>query len=307
VVCVTFVWLSAPDLALTQLLVEIVTTVLLLLGLRWLPKRIPFNWTLAGALAALPRRARDLTLAAAAGAGAGLLAYAVMTRPLPDTISSFFIERALPEGGGTNVVNVILVDFRAFDTLGEIAVLGVVALAVYALLRRFRPARESIEQLPQQAQQDGASAAEDLAVPAVIMRIMFPCIAVFAVYLLLRGHNLPGGGFIAGITLAVGFILQYMAGGTRWAEDRLTIRPIRWIAVGLILAAGTGAGAWLFGYPFLTSHVAHFDLPLLGEVHVPSALFFDLGVFALVVGATGLMLIALGHQSTRAHRPQRDR
>jgi multicomponent K+:H+ antiporter subunit A len=307
VVCVTFVWLSAPDLALTQLLVEIVTTVLLLLGLRWLPKRIPFNWTLAGALAALPRRARDLTLAAAAGAGAGLLAYAVMTRPRPDTISSFFIERALPEGGGTNVVNVILVDFRAFDTLGEIAVLGVVALAVYALLRRFRPARESIEQLPQQAQQDGASAAEDLAVPAVIMRIMFPCIAVFAVYLLLRGHNLPGGGFIAGITLAVGFILQYMAGGTRWAEDRLTIRPIRWIAVGLILAAGTGAGAWLFGYPFLTSHVAHFDLPLLGEVHVPSALFFDLGVFALVVGATGLMLIALGHQSTRAHRPQRDR
>jgi multicomponent K+:H+ antiporter subunit A len=307
VVCVTFVWLSAPDLALTQLLVEIVTTVLLLLGLRWLPKRIPFRWTLAGARAALPRRSRDLALSIAAGGGMGLLAYAVMTRPLPETISRFFIERALPEGGGTNVVNVILVDFRAFDTLGEISVLGVVAVTVYALLRRFRPARESIEPLPQRALQDAASAAEDLAVPAVIMRIMFPCIGLFAAYLLLRGHNLPGGGFIAGITLAVGVILQYMAGGTRWAEDRLAIRPLRWIAAGLLLAAGTGAGAWLFGHPFLTSHVAHLELPLLGELHVPSAFFFDLGVFSLVVGATGLVLIALAHQSTRAHRPQRER
>jgi multicomponent K+:H+ antiporter subunit A len=303
VVCVTFVWLSAPDLALTQLLVEIVTTVLLLLGLRWLPKRIPFKWTLAGARAALPRRARDLALSVAAGGGVGLLAYAVMTRPLPETISGFFIERALPEGGGTNVVNVILVDFRAFDTLGEIAVLGVVAVAVYALLRRFRPARESIEPLPQRALQNAASAAEDLAVPAVIMRIMFPCIAVFAAYLLLRGHNLPGGGFIAGITLAAGLILQYIAGGTRWAEDRLAIRPLRWIAAGLLLAAGTGGGAWFFGHPFLSSHIAHLELPLLGELHVPSAFFFDLGVFFLVVGATGLVLIALAHQSARAHRP----
>ena len=307
VVCITFVWLSAPDLALTQLLVEIVTTVLLLLGLRWLPKRIPYQSTLAGARAALPRRARDFALAVAAGGGVGLLAYAVMSRPLPPTISGFFIERALSEGGGTNVVNVILVDFRAFDTLGEISVLGAVAIAVYALLRRFRPARESIAPLPQRALQDAASAAEDMAVPAVIMRVLLPPIAVFAAYLLLRGHNLPGGGFIAGLTLAVGVILQYMAGGTRWAEDRLAIRPLRWIASGLLLAVGTGAGAWLFGHPFLTSHVAHFELPTLGELHVPSALFFDLGVFCLVVGATGLMLIALAHQSARGHPPPRER
>jgi multicomponent K+:H+ antiporter subunit A len=304
VVCLTFVWLSAPDLALTQLLVEIVTTVLLILGLRWLPKRIPFKWTLAGARAAVPRRARDFVIAAASGCGMGLISYAVMTRPLPDhAVSRFFIEQAWPLGGGTNVVNVIIVDFRGFDTLGEIAVLGVVAVAVYSLLRRFRPAPESMEPLPQQVEQTGADAAEDLNVPAVIMRAMFPVTAVLSLYLLLRGHNLPGGGFVAGITLAVGMILQYMAGGTRWAEDRLRIRPLRWMSVGLFLAAGTGAGAWMFGYPFLTSHVAHLHLPLFGELHLPSAFFFDLGVFCLVVGATALILIALAHQSIRADRP----
>jgi multicomponent K+:H+ antiporter subunit A len=304
VVCVTFVWLAAPDLALTQLLVEIVTAVLLLLGLRWLPKRVPFKWTLAGARAALPRRVRDFLLAAGSGAGMAGLAYAVMTRPLPDTIARFFVERAYPEGGGTNVVNVIIVDFRGFDTLGEITVLGVVAIVVYTLLRRFRPSRESIEPLPQRAQQSSASADEDLLVPAVIMRLMFPAIAVLAAYLLLRGHNLPGGGFVAGIALTIGVILQYMAGGARWAEARIAIRPLRWIAGGLILAAATGAGSWLFAHAFLTSHVVHAELPLIGALHLPSAFFFDLGVFCLVVGATGLVLIALAHQSTRAHRPR---
>ncbi|MCC6213155.1 MAG: monovalent cation/H+ antiporter subunit A [Burkholderiales bacterium] len=303
VVCLTFVWLSAPDLALTQLVVEIVTTVLLLLGLRWLPKRTPFQWTLAGARAALPRRARDLAIAVGSGCGLGLLAYAVMTRPLPDnTISRFFLERAWPEGGGSNVVNVIIVDFRAFDTLGEISVLGVVALAVYSLLRRFRPARESMEPLPQHVQQTAEGVSEDLAVPAVIMRWMFPATALLAAYLLLRGHNLPGGGFVAGLALAVGMILQYMAGGTRWAEERLAIRPLRWIAVGVLLATLTGAAAWLFAQPYLTSHVARFALPLIGELHLPSAFLFDLGVFSLVVGATGLLLIALAHQSARGHR-----
>jgi multicomponent K+:H+ antiporter subunit A len=308
VVCLTFVWLSAPDLALTQLVVEIVTTVLLLLGLRWLPKRVPFKWTAAGARAALPRRARDALIAVASGCGLGLISYAVMTRPLPDhAVSRFFIEQAWPKGGGTNVVNVIIVDFRGFDTLGEISVLAVVAVAVYSLLRRFRPAPETMEPLPQRVHQSPAAAAEDVAVPAVLMRAMFPVAVVLSLYLLLRGHNLPGGGFVAGITLAVGVILQYMAGGTRWAEERLAIRPMRWLAMGLSLALITGAGAWVFGHPFLTSHVAHVELPLAGSLHLPSALFFDLGVFFLVVGATGLVLIALAHQSTRAHRPPAER
>jgi multicomponent K+:H+ antiporter subunit A len=294
VVCMTFVRMSAPDLALTQLVVEIVTTVLLLLGLRWLPKRKPFAWTRAGALAALPRRVRDLALAVACGAGSAALAYAVMTRPLPDdVISAYFLENAWPLGGGANVVNVIIVDFRGFDTLGEISVLAVVGIAVYALLRRFRPARESLETPAR------GDAAEDLLAPALIMRLMFPLIGMLAGYLLLRGHNLPGGGFAAGVAFAIAMVLQYMAGGTRWAEERLQIRPARWMGSGLLLALATGIGSWLFAHPFLTSHSAHLELPLLGELHLPSAFFFDLGVFSLVVGATGLILIALAHQSVR--------
>jgi multicomponent K+:H+ antiporter subunit A len=303
VVCLTFVWLSAPDLALTQLLVEIVTTILLLLGLRWLPQRMPVMRTAASTRAQIPRRARDLALALSAGCGLGLIAYAVMTRPLPDgTVSRFFLENAWGRGGGTNVVNVIIVDFRGFDTLGEIAVLCVVAITVYSLLRRFRPAPESVEPLVQRLTQNRITKREDLAVPGFIMRWMFPGISVLALYLLLRGHNLPGGGFAAGITMAAGIILQYMAGGTRWAEDKLSIRPLTWMMVGLLLAASTGIGSWFVGQPFLTSHLFHMQLPLLGELHLPSAFFFDVGVFFLVVGAAALLLTSLAHQSTRAHR-----
>jgi multicomponent K+:H+ antiporter subunit A len=310
VTCLTFVWLSAPDLALTQLVVEAVTTVLLLLGLRWLPKRIQ------GATASDSiqwHRARDLILAIAAGSGMAALVYAVMTRPSPGNIADFFVEHAYTLGGGTNVVNVILVDFRAFDTLGEITVLAIVAITVYALLRRFRPAADSIPVPEQQrAQDDGNSkhpdgaAAESLdrsmAVPALMMAMLFPVIGALAAFLLLRGHDLPGGGFAAGITMAVAFLLQYMASGTVWVEARLRVLPMRWMGAGLLLALGVGVAAWLFDRPFLKSYFAYADIPLIGAVPMASALLFDLGVFALVVGATVLMLIAIAHQSVRSHR-----
>jgi len=304
VTCLTFVWLSAPDLALTQLMVEVVTSVLLLLGLRWLPKRVPFAWTAPGARGALPRRLRDLAIAIGAGAGLAALAYALMIRPMPEGIARFFLERAWSEGGGSNVVNIIIVDFRGFDTLGEITVLGVVAITVYSLLRRFRPARESIETPPQQRAQSPEIAAEDMLVASVIMRLMYPAAGVLAAFLLLRGHDLPGGGFVAGLVVAIAVILQYMAGGTHQTEARLRIRPVRWISAGLLLAAATGAGAWLFAHPFLTSHTALLHLPLVGELRLPSAFAFDLGVFSLVIGATGLILIALAHQSTRSRAPR---
>ncbi|SUY28686.1 multisubunit potassium/proton antiporter PhaA subunit /multisubunit potassium/proton antiporter PhaB subunit [Aminobacter aminovorans] len=314
VTCITFVWLSAPDLAVTQLLVEIVTTVLILLGLRWLPKRVEDADALAAASrGARLRRLRDLALAVAAGLGVTVIAYAVMSRTPPATIADYFLEKAYSEGGGRNVVNVILVDFRGFDTFGEITVLGIVALTVFALLRRFRPASDNVGSPEQQriqtafdeAQPDrqvGDTASDWLMIPAVIMQWLFPVIIVFAAYLFLRGHDLPGGGFAAGIAMAAAFILQYMAAGTRWVEDRLKVLPVRWIGAGLLMAAITGAGSWLFGYPFLTSHSRYVDLPLIGEVPLASALFFDLGVFSLVVGATVLMLIALAHQSIRRHR-----
>jgi multicomponent K+:H+ antiporter subunit A len=314
--CITFAWFSAPDLALTQLVVEVVTTILILLGLRWLPKRVedmnlgppPFSTRL--------RRSRDAAVALVVGAGLAALAYAVMVLPMGETIGSFFLERAYVEGGGRNVVNVILVDFRASDTIGEITVLAAVALTVYALLRRFRPAPDNIGSPIQQRQQNafdearpdrkpGDTLGDYLRVPAVIMQWLFPVIIVLAVYLYLRGHDLPGGGFSAGIALAAAFILQYLASGTVWVEDRLRILPVNWIGLSLLLAATTGMASWLFGYPFLTSYYRYVELPLVGAVPVSSALVFDLGVFGLVVGATVLMLIALAHQSIRKLRAAR--
>jgi multicomponent K+:H+ antiporter subunit A len=317
VTCITFVWFSAPDLAITQLLVEIVTSVLILLGLRWLPKRIETAGDgLTMGAPARTRRARDLMLAVAAGAGMTLVAYAMLMRPLPDTISRYFIENAYSEGGGRNVVNVLLVDFRGFDTFGEIVVLAVVALTVFSLLRRFRPAPESVAAPEQQRMQnahdradpsrtEGDTLADYLTIPAVIMQWLFPVIITVAVYLFLRGHDLPGGGFAAGVTMSIALVLQYMAGGTRWIEARLKIRPIIWMGLGLLCAAVTGMGAWLFGHPFLTSNFRYLDLPVIGKVPAATALLFDLGVFAVVVGSTVLILIALAHQSVRNPRPAR--
>ncbi len=315
--CVTFVWFSAPDLALTQLVVEVVTTVLILLGLRWLPRRIEEVSPLPGTLRkARIRRLRDLLLSAAVGGGMALLSYAMLTRQTPNDISSFYLSRALPEGGGSNVVNVMLVDFRGFDTLGEITVLVAVALTVFALLRRFRPPKESME-LPAQQRLLAKDVVTDLVnprsasdtalgfmmVPAVLVRLLLPIAFMVSMYLFMRGHNQPGGGFVAGLVMSVAFILQYMVAGTQWVEAQMSLRPLRWMGTGLLCATLTGIGSILLGYPFLTTHTAHFNLPLLGDIHVASALFFDIGVYAVVVGATLLILTALAHQSVRAHRP----
>ena len=140
-------------------------------------------------------------------------------------------------------------------------------------------------------------------VPATIAGILLPIAVVVAVHILLRGHNEPGGGFVAGLIIAIAFLMQYIASGTHWVEWRTNLHPVRWLAFGLLLVVATGLGSLAFGYPFLTTHTAHLTLPLVGEVHVPSATFFDIGVFAVVVGAVLLILTALAHQSTRAHRP----
>jgi multicomponent K+:H+ antiporter subunit A len=313
VTCISFTWLSAPDLALTQLVVDTVTMVLLLMGLRWLPKRIQ-ELTPSDTMANRTTwyRVRDLGIALAAGSGLAALAYTVMTRPRLESISGFFVENAYTLGGGSNIVNVILVDFRAFDTLGEITVLCVVALTVYALLRRFRPAADSIPVPEQQRSQNLYDDAHPnrqrddtvksvMAIPALLMTVLFPAICAVAVFLLLRGHDLPGGGFVAGVTMAVAILLQYMAHGTKWVEARLRILPVRWMGIGLLLAICVGVTAWLVDRPFLSSF-SYVEIPLLGRIPFATTLLFDLGVFALVVGATVLILIAIAHQSIRSHR-----
>jgi multicomponent K+:H+ antiporter subunit A len=315
--CMTFVWFSAPDLALTQFVVEVVTVVLILLGLRWLPPRyksvddevVP----LKSRLRARTRRLRDLVLAIVAGAGLSTLSYAVLTRQAGEGISPFFIENSLSLAGGSNVINVILVDFRGFDTMGEITVLGIVALTVFALLRRFRPAPESMVLPVQQQEQDAQTRGlppdphallpeGPMMLPGVIVQLLLPISGMVAVFFLLRGHNEPGGGFVAGLIVATAVILQYLVGGTAWAESRTRIYPQYWIALGLLCAAGAGMSAWLVSRPFLSALAWDFTLPVIGELHLSTVLLFDLGVFLLVIGATVLILVALAHQSRRGHR-----
>jgi multicomponent K+:H+ antiporter subunit A len=314
---VTFIWFSAPDLALTQLTVEVMTTMLLLLGLRWLPAREPQRGVYNHRTRKLTvrRRARDFAIALAAGVGMAELAYAVMTRELPER-TSFFLERALPAGGGRNVVNVILVDFRGFDTFGEGVVLALAALTVYALLRRFRPASEVLKPTPQQQTvlrapdtdllrpTQAGDAPAYLTVAIVLVRALLSVCGVVAAFFFLRGHNEPGGGFVAGLVMALGFLLQYMVLGTDQVEDRVRL-PVRvMIGAGLLLLLGTALGAVLVDYPLLTSHVFDLSIPFVGEVHVGSALLFDLGVFTLVLGSMLLILVAIAHQSIRAQRAE---
>ena len=314
VTSLTFAWFSAPDLALTQISVEVVTVVLILLGLRWLPRRLETVELRRRTVGAKARRVRDAALAVAFGLGLAALALAVLTRPATGDIAPFYLRNALAIADGRNVVNVIIVDFRSFDTLGEITVVGIVAMLIYSLLRRFRPAPESVA-LPSAQQRVGAEAlppsnpqdllpAGDLRIPAVLVRLLLPMAGMVSLYFLLRGHNAPGGGFVGGLVMATAVIVQYMVGGTMWVESRLRVHPLVWIGLGLLSASAAGVVAWWSGAPFLTSRVLHLQLPVLGDLHLSSVLLFDLGVFMLVIGATLLILVALAHQSLRSPRRQ---
>lgn len=293
VVALIFVKFSAPDLALTQLSVEVVTVVLLLLALYFLPQHSP-------AESALLRRSRDLLLALMTGGGTAALTWAVLTRPY-QSIADYYLASSVPAGGGANVVNVILVDFRGYDTLGEITVLALAALGIYAMLERLHlsgPERDA----------DGRPWNSDLhpLIMASLTRLLLPLALLVSAFILLRGHNLPGGGFIAGLITAVALIMQYLANGVAWTHTRLPGNTHPMIGAGLLLAVLTGLASTLFAYPFLTSAFGHFHLPLVGNFELASAMAFDLGVYLVVVGASLLILIHLGLVH-RASHPQETR
>jgi len=281
IVALTFVKFSAPDLALTQLSVEVVTIVLLLLALYFLPAHTP-------AESGPARRGRDLIIAVVAGLGASALTWAVLTRSY-ETIAGYFLANSVSGGGGTNVVNVILVDFRGFDTLGEITVLAIAAIGIYALL-------EGMRLTAPEADASGRRWSWDLhpVIMASFSRLLLPLALLVAIFVLLRGHNLPGGGFIAGLITAVALITQYLANGIAWTRSRMSTRLHPMIGIGLLIATATGLASWLFGYPFLTSTFSHVHWPLVGEFELASAMLFDLGVYLVVVGVTLAILLGLG-------------
>ncbi len=294
IVALAFIKFSAPDLALTQLSVEVVTIVLLLLALYFLPPETP-------AESSQSRRWRDGTLAVLAGGGAAALAWAVLTRPT-SSFADWFLANSVTGGGGTNVVNVILVDFRGFDTFGEITVLAIAALGIFALLDNLH--------LPAPGR-DAAGRPWDSDIHPLIMatfvRLLLPLALLVSAFIFLRGHNLPGGGFIAGLITAIALIMQYLANGVTWTHARLPAHTHPWIAAGLVIALLTGVASWLFGRPFLTSTFGHPSLPLIGELPLASAMAFDLGVYLVVVGATLLILINLGMAHSVSHEEDRAR
>ena len=280
-VALAFVRFSAPDLALTQLSVEMVTMVLLMLALFFLPATTP------GESSSL-RGLRDFILAGGFGTLVALLVYAVLTRPY-ETIADYFIANSVPGGGGTNVVNVILVDFRGFDTLGEISVLAIAGMGIYALLgglQLFQPKQDA----------DGHEWARDRhpLILATLSRLLLPLALLISAFIFLRGHNLPGGGFIAGLITSIALILQYVANGVQWTRSRLALNYHQMAGAGVLIAGATGLASWLLGYPFLTTTFGHFNIPLVGEIELASAMLFDLGVYLTVIGATLLILANLG-------------
>lgn len=257
-------------------------TLLMLLSLGHLPAATPRESVTA-------RRARDGVLAALCGLGLGAAAWWMMTRG-GDSVSVEHAARSVPEGGGTNVVNVILVDFRGFDTFGEISVLVTAALGIVALLAR------PSDPVPVPVAEDDADRE-----PALVMlsRIILPPALLVSVYIFLRGHNLPGGGFIAGLVSGVALALLGLGSGQGWRHRMVRIDFHKVTAAGLVIAAATGIGAWAFGQPFMTSAHGAVHLPLIGELHLATAALFDLGVYLVVVG---VIMLVLDHLSAVRRR-----
>lgn len=292
VVSVAFVWFSAPDLALTQLLIETATVLLMMLALRYLPAHSPRE-------AEDRRKLRDASIAAIAGVGIAVIAWAIMVRPFDGSIAGFFLERSLTEGGGTNAVNVIIVDFRGFDTFGEMTVMLVAGLVIHALLARVAlPAVSG----PPRASGEAAERRNPLLL-ATLSRTLLPFALLVSVYFFLRGHNQPGGGFIAGLVTAIALLMQSVSAGPgalqpgRTADEAFRRKlDLLHLALGasLLIACATGLGSWVLGYPFLTSTFAHPVLPIVGELPLASAAAFDFGVYLAVVGATVLALTGVG-------------
>ncbi|MFN5997434.1 MAG: monovalent cation/H+ antiporter subunit A [Paracoccaceae bacterium] len=287
-----FMLFSAPDLALTQVSVEVVTILLMLLALHFLPKDTP-------AESPLPRRLRDGAIAGIAGLGIGALAYAMMTRaPAFDPISHFHLAQSKPGAGGTNAVNTIIVDFRGYDTFGEIIVLGIAALVIYALSESLLRNSAVTQRLAAQPRQKESGDRHPMML-VVSTRLLLPMAMMVGVYIYLRGHNLPGGGFVAGLVFAIAYLMQYMASGYDWSHARQRFDHHVLIGWGVLVASLAGVGAWFMGLPFLTSGYEYVHLWPLEEFELATAAIFDLGVFLCVLGAVLLTLASLSRLALR--------
>lgn len=308
-IAVLFLLHGAPDLALTQFLVETVSIVMLVLVLRRLPEFFS-----ARPLAA-SRRLRG-TLAVAVGAVTAGMAYVAVSARQAVPISVDFPELAVSYGGGHNIVNVALVDIRAWDTMGEISVLVVAATGVASLIFRRTGAlqRRSAEQGNGRTQggggagwlaaNDSPEARRQSIILQVIARLMFHTILIFSVYLLFSGHNAIGGGFAGGLVAGLALTVRYLAGGRHELNAAAPVDAGVVLGAGLLVSVGTGAVAMLFGGEVLQSALIDWHLPLLGHVHFATSTFFDLGVYLVVVALVLEILRSLGAELDRQYESE---
>jgi multicomponent Na+:H+ antiporter subunit A len=236
-----------------------------------------------------------------------------VSQPLPGDIAQWYLDNSLPAGKGANVVNVILVDFRALDTLGEILVVGLAGLAAAGLLAGsaraggrpgsagFDPADGARHPARAGSTPDCPEAFDGPASPtsqgsadfaSVLLRqAILPLsglLALVSLVLLWRGHNLPGGGFIGGLVAASATVLLALAFGVARARAVLRVSPVVMLAAGLALAAGAGVIGLVQGEAFLTGN---WIFP--GGLPLGTPLLFDVGVFLTVLGAVLHMLLRL--------------
>ena len=296
IVSVGFVFFSAPDLAMTQLTVEVVTIILLLLALNFLPNRTPVE-------SSVVRRTRDIAVATVTGIAATVLSYHYLLRDtVAPSISDFHLANSYNGGGGTNVVNVILVDFRGFDTYGEIIVLGIAALLIYALTETLLGGPVRARLLNRKPDQPRSGNMHPMMM-VVMTRVIMPVVLMVGFYIFWRGHNEPGGGFIAGLIVSIAVVMQYMASGFSWTSARLRYPYHGVIGAGVLVAGLTGIGSWFFAKPFLTSDFTYVRIPPFEKFELATAALFDLGVFLAVVGAVMLSLESFSRLARRAHVP----
>lgn len=307
---ILFLLQGAPDIALTQVLVETVSLVVFVLVLRRLPEYFTDK-----ALNAL--RFGRMALAAAVGVAVSGFVLVAGSARTAKPISATFAEAAFEFGYGRNVVNVTLVDIRAWDTFGEISVLVVAATGVASLI--FLDSRSSgirrVFDIPYPAgvEKQPTTPGKRAWLPGprtlspdrrsilfeVVTRLVFPTIVVFSVYLLIAGHNLPGGGFAAGMVTGLALMVRYLAGGRYELDEAAPVDAGVLIGTGLFVAALSGIGPVAFGGEVLQTADVYLQVPLLGELHLVSSVGFDIGVYLVVVGLVLDLLRTLGSRLDR--------
>ncbi|MBE0599065.1 MAG: putative monovalent cation/H+ antiporter subunit A [Desulfuromonadales bacterium] len=280
-IALIYIEFGAPDLAMTQFIIETITVILFILVISRLPAYAE--------LSSRGSRLRDALVAVAGGGLMTVLVLAALATGSESRLADFFAETTYPEAHGRDIVNVILVDFRAMDTLGEITVLGLAGAGVAALLR-LRPTSKRGENRHQSQEQEEMRQSLIL---ATATRYLMPMLLLLSLFLFLRGHYLPGGGFIGGLVAAATFSLHAFAYGVKRTRQILRLRPRTYIGLGLLLALGSGLVSLVTGHPFLTGRWEALQFGAMGELQLGTPLAFDAGVFLVVIGATLAILLPL--------------